>query len=271
MRSQFAIYSLAISLCLGITNAFADEAVMGESFNKKFKARFAAFQASSNSELRIDSSGGLIGSTFSLEDDLGFGDRKTLPLFDFAYRFNSKHRIEFSYVDLSRSGVLPLNVSLTIDGNEYTAGTTVDSFFNSQVYRLAYGYSFINDGEKEISMLLGAHITKIGIGINTLDGALQYDTDATLPLPTIGLTGSYAFTPKFRINGWGQLFALKYEEYEGSLINASADIEYDLFENLGIGLGYTYYGYNLSAEGDRLRGEIDYNFSGPMLFANLTF
>ncbi|MGD8914635.1 MAG: 2-oxoglutarate synthase, partial [Candidatus Thiodiazotropha sp.] len=68
----------------------------------KFNIRLSGFRAITSTELRVDSELGVIGEELSFEDDLDLSDRETLPLIDITYRFNPRHMIDFSFVDLSR-------------------------------------------------------------------------------------------------------------------------------------------------------------------------
>jgi hypothetical protein len=198
--------------------------------------------------------------------------------------------IDFSYVDLSRSGSRIFEKSgVTTDDIEWTAGTVLSGSFDSEVYRLSYGYSFINDGKKELGVLLGLHVTRLDItlsGTGTLvainpatgdqevvegEATRTYDSGFTVPLPVIGLHGAYAFSDQLRVRGWGQIFSLSYEDYDGTLINAAGMLEYDLSDNFGLGAGYAWYGYNLDAEGSDYTGDFNYDFNGPTLFVYATF
>jgi len=277
-------------LAVGFTPAHADEDFFGAGFNKRFSFRVSGFQAETSTDVRVDSRTGVIGTKISFEDDLGLPDRETQPLIDITYRFNPRHMLDFSYVDLSRHSSQIYESSGTITDNIlWSAGAELAGSFESEVYRLSYGYSFINDGKKELGILLGLHLTRLNISlsgrgslvaIDAVSGeevivegeeARTYDSGFTLPLPVIGLHGTYAFSDRFRIRGWGQVFSLDYDDYDGTLINASGLLEYDLFEHFGIGAGYALYSYNLDVESSDYTGNFSYDFKGPTLFAYASF
>lgn len=287
---RLAISMLGSTLLLGSPLTQAEDDFFGSGFNKSLNVRLSGFWATTKTEISVDSANGVIGETLTFEDDLDLPDRKTLPLLDITYRFNPRHMIDFSYVNLSRDGSAVFSKSgTTTDNIQWTVGTDIKSQFDSEVYRLAYGYSFINDGEKELGMLLGVHVTRFGVQLSgrgsivaidpttgqevVVEGEADrtYDSGFTVPLPVIGLHGAYAFTPKFHARGWVQFFSLQYDNYDGSMTNAAGMIEYDLFNNLGVGLGYAYYGYNLDSDNDHLKGSFSYDFSGPTAFIYASF
>ncbi len=277
----------ALLFCSSLS--MADDDFFGTGFNKSFNMRLSGFQASASTTIRIDSNNGVIGEEISLEDDLSLSDRESLPLLDITYRFNPRHMLDFSYVDLERSASsIYTKAGTTTDDIQWSVGTEIHGRFDSEVYRLAYGYSFINDGKKELGVLLGLHSTRIGLTIEGTgkivivnedgeevvleeEATRTYDEGFTIPLPVLGLQGAYAFTPKFHMRGWGQFFTLKYDNYDGSLVNAAGMLEYDLFKHLGIGLGYAYYAYDLDVDKDDLKGNFSYDFSGPTAFLYASF
>jgi hypothetical protein len=264
--------------------------LMGSGYNDKFNIRLSGFRATTSTEIQVDSEQGVIGEELSFEDDLNLAERETLPLFDITYRFNPQHMVDFSFVDLSRSGSTSFGrEGVTTDDILWSTGSRIESQFDSEVYRLAYGYSFFNDGKKEWGLLVGLHITRFNTEISGTgslvavdpvtgdeievegEGERAYDSGFTVPLPVIGLHGAYAFTPELYLRGWGQIFALEYDDYDGRLLNLAGMLEYALNERFGVGLGYTYYRYDLDADGDRLNGSFDYDFRGPTAFFSASF
>ena len=90
--------------------------------------------------------------------------------------------------------------------------------------------------------------------------------DTLAPLPTIGFYGSYAFTPRWLLSGRVDFFSLKYNDYDGSLVNVMAAVDYRFARNFGVGLGYRYVDYDLDVTKSSFTGGIKYEFSGPMLY-----
>jgi hypothetical protein len=279
------------ALMMSISNiAIGSDANHESSDEYKFNIRLSGFRAIATTELQVDSDSGVIGEELSFEDDLDLLERDTLPLIDITYRFNPRHMIDFSFVDLSRSGSTNFGrEGVTTDDILWSVGTEIDSQFDSEVYRLAYGYSFFNDEQKELGLLVGLHITRFNIELSgrgsivaidpvtgnetVVEGEAQrsYNSGFTVPLPVIGLHGTYTLTPEIHFRGWGQIFSLDYDDYDGRLLNLAAMLEYTLNERFGVGFGYTYYGYDLDADGDRLNGSFDYDFRGPTAFFSTSF
>lgn len=228
--------------------------------------RVSGFYSDSSTNLRIDSSGGAIGSDVSLEGDLGFEKNKWLPTVDVLWRFNPRHRVEFSYLGLARDSSKVINREIHWGDTTYPINTEITSRFDSDVWRVAYGYSFYRDGRNELSVLIGAHVTSFQTSLAGRNGTLNESADRTLPLPTIGLQGAWEFGGNWRLSGSVNFFAIEYGDYEGSLTNATGSIEYRFAPNWTVGAGYTTNQYNLDVTKGTLRGKFDYTFSGPLLF-----
>ncbi|MCG7936365.1 MAG: 2-oxoglutarate synthase [Candidatus Thiodiazotropha taylori] len=286
------ISGMAVILILLSMSSFghADDGFFGTGYNDKINIRVASFWATTNTEIQVDSDSGVIGEALSFEDDLNLSERETLPLIDITYRFNPHHLLDFSFVSLNRNGSTNFGRDgVTTDDILWSVGTNIKSQFDSEVYRLAYGYSFINDGKREFGLLAGLHLTRFNVKLSGRgsvvaidpvtgnevviegEGQREYNSGFNVPLPVIGLHGAYAFTPDLHFRGWGQIFSLEYDDYDGRLLNLAGILEYALNEHFGIGLGYAYYGYEFNADGDRLNGSFDYKFRGPTAFFTASF
>jgi len=237
-------------------------------YEEGFSMRLGGFYSSADTTLRIDSSNGALGTSISLEDDLGFTKDKSLPQIDAIWRINPRHRVELGYVRLARDSEKTITGEIHFGDSVFPVNTTVDANFDSDVWRLTYGWSFYRSPTSEVSLLLGLHTTSFKAGMSKVGSGVQIAeaADATVPLPTIGLSGTWAIDPQWRLGATAQFFSLNYGDYDGSLFNGSVSAEYRLNRNFALGAGYTVYDYNLDATKDKFRGSFDYQFAGPMLY-----
>lgn len=233
--------------------------------------RLGGFYSSADTTLRIDASNGALGTSVSLEDDLGFEKDKTLAVFDAAWRINPRHRLELAYLSLGRDAQKTIAGEIRFGDTVFPVSTDVSSRFDSDVWRLSYGWSFYRDGPNEISLLLGLHTTAFDVKLETSGGAISEAADRTIPLPVIGLQGSWAPAPAWRLGAWVQVFSLNYDDYEGSLVSGAATVEYRFDRNYAVGAGYIYNDYNLDVTKGKARGSFDYQFSGPMAYVTVGF
>lgn len=219
---------------------------------------------------RLNGAGGLVGTQISFEEDLGYAERNDMPSLLASVRLGERWKVEAEYLSLRRDNSHALSRTINWGDNSYTVGTTVTSEFSSDIFRLSGGYSFIRDAQKELGVTFGFHVTDFNISISA--PAIGSDTgEALAPLPTLGIYGAYAFTPKWLLSGRVDIFSLEYEEYDGSLTNVTVGVDYRFLRNVGLGAAYRYIDYDLNVTKSKFNGGINYRFAGPLLYLVSTF
>lgn len=236
-----------------------------------FSFKLGGFYSSADTTLRVDSSGGAFGTSISLEDDLGYEKDKMLPVLDAVWRINPRHRIELGYLRLARDAQKTISGEIRFGDSVFPVSTNVNSRFDSDVWRLSYGWSFYRDGPNELSLLLGLHTTAFKVKLEGSGGTVSEAADRTIPLPVIGLQGSWAPAPSWRVNGYAQVFAIEYGDYEGNLVSGALNVEYRFERNYALGVGYMFNDYGIDVTKGRLRGSFDYKFSGPVGYVTVGF
>ena len=210
------------------------------------------------------------GTQVNFEDDLDLTDRKALGAILGSVRLGERWRIEAEYFGLNRSGSRALSKTINWGDNTYTVGTVVSSSFDSDVYRLSGGYSFIKNDKSEIGVALGLFVTDFKASLSASGiGATASDTLA--PLPTIGVYGAYAFTPRWLVSGRVDYFTLNYEDYDGSLTNAQLQVDYRFTRHFGAGVGYRFVRYDLEVTDNSWNGSVEYKFQGPTIYGVVSF
>lgn len=223
-----------------------------------------------NTTFRLNGTGGQLGTEVNAEEDLGLRERNDMPAFLASVRLGERWKLEFEYLSLERENAHTLSRTINWGDNTYTIGGTVNSSFNTDIYRLSIGYSFVKDAQKEFGAVLGLHATDILARINAAAVGAE-EGDVLAPLPTIGFYGAYAPTPRWLVSGRVDVFSLKYEEFDGRLINTTLGVDYRFWRNLGVGAAWRYIDYDLSVTASRLNGAVDYRFSGPLLYLVSSF
>lgn len=218
----------------------------------------------------LNGSGGRVGTEIDFEQDLGFAERKDMPAVLAGVRLGRRWRIEAEYLSLKRENSRVLSRTIEWGDNTYTLGTTVQSEFSSDIFRLSAGYSFVRDTQKEFGVALGLHSTDFYVAIATPSLGAE-SGEVLAPLPTIGIYGAYAFSPKWLLTGRVDVFSLSYEEYDGSLVNATVGADYRVWPGFGLGAAWRYIDYDLSVSKTRYNGAINYRFSGPLLYLVSSF
>ena len=236
-----------------------------------FTLQLGAFNADAETHVRLDATSAQRGTELSLESDLGVQKTKTLPDFYFVWRINPRHAIEGEWLTLERSGSRVITGQVDFGDATFPINTSVNTTFDSNIFRVAYRYSPINEGGNGLGFLLGLHYTQIDTSIAGQAGNVSDSASVDVPLPTLGIRGAVKFADNWRLTGFGQILKLKVGDYDGELYNVSAAVEWAFMPNAYVGLGYKYYDYRLTSEKGNARGKFEYKFDGPALYGAWTF
>lgn len=243
----------------------------GRQDQPRFEIRLGAFNDSIKTEIVRDASDGNNGTDIDLEDLLGLPDDDTLLQVDAIFRIGTFHRIEVGYLGSSRSGSATLTNDIMFGDELFPAGATVDSHFDTKIFRIGYAYSLINDTQKEVGVMAGLHFSRFETSISSgATGQLETSNSAT-PLPVIGLHGSLSLGKKASLGARIQFFRLDYDRYEGSLNYATLDIQRRFGDIFTVGIGYNYYAMNLDSRDNDVRGTLEIRHHGPVLFVSAGF
>jgi len=236
---------------------------------KTFTIKLGGYVPISDTNIRVDGKGGLgLGTEIDFENDLNLDEELTTYRIDAQWRFFDRHRLNFSYYDLTRDATTLLGRDITINGKTFFLGTTIASEWEHKVYAAFYTWSFLQTNKYEVGLNIGAHVTRLKLQVKGL-GPLGLNAEVegiTLPLPVLGLIGAYAFTPKLVLKPAAGFFYLKIDEWEGSLVNFDLDLEYNAWKYVGFGIGYNFFRLNLDVEADRFHGSAQYQYHGFKFF-----
>lgn len=260
------------------TLACLSTAALAETPQDTYWGELSYFYPTIDSTARLDVTGTRRpGSSIRLEDELDLADRKGTPYVTLGMRLGQDWRIEFEYYRLDRSASHTLSRNIDWGDVTFPVGVRLDSTFNTSVYRLTGGYSFYKTPQAEAGGALGLHVTEFksalsGQGLGPSGAGFQREArDTLVPLPTLGLYGSWMFTPQLQVRGRVDYLSLNYNEYDGSLINTLVALDWRFAKNWGVGVGYRYVDYKVEATSSKWTGEINYKFRGPTLFVNAGF
>ncbi|HEU5296283.1 MAG TPA: outer membrane beta-barrel protein [Burkholderiaceae bacterium] len=245
----------------------------------RYWAGLEFFYPTISSTARIDATAtARPGTSLNLEDELDLSDRKGTPYINLGMRLGEAWRIEFEYYALKRDASKVLTRQVDFGDTSFPIGANVTSTFDSTIYRITGGWSFLRNQQAEAGLGFGLHITDFttqltgqGTGVLTGTGFQREAHDALVPLPTVGLYGSYLVTPQLILRGRVDFLSLKYQDYDGRLMNWMAALDWRVTPNFGFGAGYRYVDYKLEATKSDFTGEVRYKFRGPTIFANVAF
>lgn len=218
------------------------------------------------------------GTDIDFEDDLNFDDSDTLPAFLVNWRIANKHRVSFEYFTIGQDNKGQANRDFTWNGIDFNAGVKIKSNLDLDIGRLFYGYSLIKDDKKELGLGAGLHYLGVDTAIagegriNGIPvGKVKRGLDDWVVLPNLGVYGNYAFSPKWIVKGRVDWFSANIGDYDGTLWNTEAAVQYQMFKNVGVGLAYRYLSFDIAADKSSKSWAIDLDYNGPLLFVTANF
>ncbi len=200
---------------------------------------------------------GIIGVTIDLGKDLGVSAESVVLRFDGYYRFTPEHRIEFGWLSINSSGSRNVTGEIPWPPDDpIPVGTRVDSYLDTDTYRVGYAWSFYHNEKVELSLAAGLHITQVSVGIRaevTGGGTVGSGAEAlevTAPLPVVGYRVSYNVNPRLKVMLLSDVFSMNYSDTSGTYQDMSILAEYRVIHNMSIGGGFNYNVLNVTSNAD---------------------
>jgi len=260
---------------------FIQPAMAADTSWKKFSLDLGYFFANTDTNVRLGSG---LGVSVDMEDLLGLDSTDSAGRVRALWRFtdNRRHRLDFQWFGFRRDGSNTIGQDIPYkdkDGNDQVidAGTYVESFFDFDIYQLAYSYSFFQDDRIDLAGSLGLYVMPIDFGF-TATGLVNVggSENFTAPLPVLGVRADFEITPKWYFRSGIQLFYLEIGEFAGSILQTNVAIEYLPWKHFGFGLGLDSLNIKVEADGDDypgidFQGEVDFQYMGLQLYAKLYF
>ena len=264
---------IASVMATGNVNAAEDD-TLAVAFPDKYMVRIGSYIVDgADTQFSVTSDIGGLGTVIDYSRDLGGESRETIPRIDAYYRFNPRHRIDFTAFSIGRQGsrTLAIDPPITIDGVDYSGGT-LNSEIKYTLYKLGYAYSFYHSSKVELSISAGINFTDYELKFADTNGADASTAGVTAPLPMFGLRMGYAITPKWSVHYVAESFFIDIDDkLRGALINYELNTEYKLFKHFAIGAGLARIGSNLEVNDDDWTGSVSDSYRGYTLFGTFYF
>ncbi len=280
MRRHWLISSLAFLLiAVGPAYAQGDPEWRSWPMGQRVGIDVGAFFANLETNIQLDSANGLLGAGISFEQDLGLSDTVSRPMAAAYWRFFKKHRLDFSYFKLDRSGQGSSTVNIRFGEWEFQADLPIQAFFDVEITNLGYSYSILFDEKKELSLGLALSFQDLSVGLQGVVAGqplgVSESESVLAPLPTFTGKFSYAFTPKWILDTSVGYFTIELDsggdELAGDVLSLNAGIRWQLLKHFHLGLLYQYFSVDVKTKNEARLWTIDYKYDGPVLFLGTSF
>jgi hypothetical protein len=216
------------------------------------------------------------GTLITLENELGFEDKATSVDLTLGAKLDDEFFTEASFFAVRRNTEVTLDDTIEVEDVTYPIGATIDSSFQTDVYRLSIGYRFISSDKWDVSAMLGAHVTDFTfrvVGEATVGGQQATDVESgrkvLAPLPVVGLQAKFRPAKWLELRARGDVFDIKVGAYDGRLVNLEASATAAITRNIAVGLAYRSTDYRVRINDDDYAANLDYGLDGLRLFLRL--
>ena len=254
---------VATGLMAGSVNAAEEDDAVA--FPDKWMLRIGAYIVDgADTQFSVSSDIGGLGTVIDYSRDLGGESNDKIPRIDAYYRFNPRHRIDFTSFSVDRKGTRTIAVDPPIEiGDEVYSGGSINSEIKYTLYKLGYAYSFYHSSKVELSITAGLNLTSYDLQFEDDTGTQVENADVSAPLPVFGLRMGYAITPKWSVHYLAESFFIDIDDtFRGALINYELNTEYKLFKNFAIGAGLARIGASLDVNDDDWKGSVSDSYRG---------
>jgi hypothetical protein len=249
---------------------------------KKYNLDIGYLITSLQTDLELGAKG--LGVKIDLEDAFGMDSTTSAFKLNGFWRFtdNLRHRLGLEWSSYNRDGFRTILEDITIEDNQgnqiiIPAGSQVNSHFNFDIYKASYSYSFFQDDRMDLAAGVGLYWMPIDIGVNST-GLIKVNESVKFnaPLPTISLRADFAITPKWFLRTKMELFYLEINDFQGSIYQSTAGIEYLPWKHVGLGLAFDTFNLHIEADGEDypeidFKGELNFNNTGLLLYMKIFF
>lgn len=237
----------------------------------KLEMRITAFADSADAKVIRNAADGVPGDEIDLDDFLGISDSETIIQIETIYRFNDFHRLELGYHELTRTGLTTIDRDVRFGNTTFVTDTELYSSFRSELLRFSYGYSLMNDDQKELGVMAGVHINNSITDILATATGQRERSDVSTPLPVVGLFGSVELGEKSSLGAKINMFAMEYDRLEGFMLYMNLEWIRRFGDSFSAGIAYNFYHTDLESKDSDARGTIRTRHQGPAVFLSLNF
>lgn len=258
------ILALLAFICIACSPALAERAPY------RFELNLGAFVPKLTTEIRVDSTSGMLGATLDFEENFNLSDREVTPVLLFDWWFKKKHGLNVAAFDLQRSSSGQSTVTFRVGEEVFPADIPINVKFDTTIFALTYSYKFFNNEKRSFGINFGINTNKIDTALATASGpSVMESAEATAPLPTLGVNGHVMLSRKWKFYGTLGVFGLEYDKYDGFLSSLSGGFIHHTFKNVGFGIGVYSFQVKIDSTDEDFIGRIDYGYNGGIAYLNI--
>jgi hypothetical protein len=278
MKSFIRLLSCSVAATLGLALHAEEPAPMAvpvatTSVPSGFTLSLGGFLLSSvKTTASLSASNGSAGTEVDFSAKLGQSTTAEVFRVDGEWRIAARHKIEFSYFEISQDGSKVIDTSINWGDQVFPVNATINSKFSNTVYKLNYGYVFYQNGDTEVTGLIGAHVTRYDAKLGLASGASTQDYGVTAPLPVIGIEWTDRIAERWTSRLSFEYFGISLDnKYSGHLTDFQGTVDYQLSRNWSLGGGYERFAFTAKMKGNYAELKVSRAYNGLLIYLKAHF
>jgi hypothetical protein len=242
------------------------------------------FVVGTHNKASLNGSAGVVNREIDFDQTFGTGYDTDRFRLDGLWRITGRQHLRFQYFTNGTSRTKSIESPLDWGDDEFLAGDEITARTRLTVVALSYEYAFLRRPTFELSGSIGIHYTHISIALSgtathigpsgtTTGGGFQDSKEGSVPapLPVIGLSASWAFSPHFLLDAQAQLFDFSYDQFHGYWSDVRVGVSYLFSRHVGLGIGYDSYHSHLTVSQTNFSGQLDLGYRGGLIYLTGAF
>ena len=243
---------------------------------EKFFIDLGAYFPNREVQFRVDGSLNLPNDPIDFGGDLAVDKSDQMLSLNFGWRFGEKWELGTQYFDSSNDRTAVLEEDIEWEDVVFEQGSSVSAGTDFSVLRIFFAREFRSSERYRFGFGAGFHWLEVGAFIEgdviVAGGGNNFTREtvsASAPLPNLGIWYMYSMSPKWAFKTRVDWLDADVGDYNGSLLNASIGVNFQIFEHVGVGMNYNYFDIDLSIQKPNWRGNVKSTYDG--LYVDMSF
>ncbi len=237
-----------------------------------------------NSEFSINSNSQPANGSIDFEDDLGYDSRISTLWISGWYRVGDAHRIQMTYVPLTRSARAITTEDIILGDTEIKAGAALSTDTKTDILDFSYIYSFYHSPQFEAGVSVGLYwlfnktsILAAGDIQSGSEDQPSFKSDffseqnIQAPMPLLGLNAIYELNSDWRFQASMRYLSVKLNDVDGVIATAEIGAEYYFNSNWGVGMSLSYFDLDITVNSLLSNTNLSWGHNGVQLYATFKY
>ena len=214
-----------------------------------------------------------VNADFEFERAAGLKEGDEMFSVDFGWRFGKKWSLLMQYFKSTGSTGAVLTEDIEWKDVVFAQGSSAVAGQEFSVTRVFFGREFDSSPRHDFGAGLGFHLLKFRafiqgeILVTGAPNVLHAEAVShSQPLPNIGIWYKYSMSPDWVFRSRFDWFDASYDKYDGSLINVSVGVNFQITERFGVGLNYNVIELDATINEAAWRGRLVQRLDGAFLY-----